>query len=83
MPMVLSSWAPSVTGQAQPMRSVSTRKRSSQLQGYLPTLTAQPGVFVTVQDTGGRFGLNGIDNPWLSGLTGLVKTAALEWPKAR
>ena len=47
-------------------------------------LTANGGVFVTVQNTGGDFGLSGQagDRVWLSGLTGLVKTAAIEWPKA-
>ena len=43
------------------------------------------GVFVTVQDTGGDFGLRTDpgERAWLSGLPGLVKTAALEWPQAR
>ena len=47
-------------------------------------LTAKGGVFVTVQNTGGDFGISGQagDRVWLSGLTGLVKTAAIEWPKA-
>lgn len=48
-------------------------------------MVMQGGVFVTVQDTGGSFGL--ADPPasrsvWTAGLTGLVKTAAREWPKA-
>jgi len=43
-------------------------------------LTAGPGVFVTVQDTGGDFGLAGSERAWLGGLPGLVKTAAQEWP---
>ncbi|MCP3959126.1 MAG: SDR family oxidoreductase [bacterium] len=40
------------------------------------------GVFVTVQDTGGDFGLSGRDatRAGLGGLAGLVKTAAREWP---
>ena len=43
------------------------------------------GVFVTVQDTGGDFGLEGCDGAraWLGGLPGLVKTAAIEWPQCR
>ncbi len=47
-------------------------------------LTESGGVFITVQNTGGDFGLSGQagDRVWLSGLTGLVKTAAIEWPKA-
>jgi hypothetical protein len=40
------------------------------------------GVFVTVQDTGGDFGLSGSARAWLGGLSGLVKTAAQEWPQA-
>ncbi len=46
------------------------------------TLSASGGVFVTVQDTGGDFGLGGSERAWLGGLPGLVKTAAQEWPKA-
>jgi malonyl CoA-acyl carrier protein transacylase len=40
------------------------------------------GIFVTVQDIGGDFGLGGAcgERAWLGGLPGLVKTAALEWP---
>ena len=43
------------------------------------------GTFVTVQDTGGCFGLDGRcgERAWLGGLPGIVKTAALEWPKAQ
>ena len=42
------------------------------------------GLFVTVQDTGGDFGIETVvkHRYWLSGLTGLVKTAAIEWPEA-
>lgn len=42
------------------------------------------GLFVTVQDTGGDFGLSGkgIVSAWLAGLPGLIKTAAIEWPHA-
>jgi NAD(P)-dependent dehydrogenase (short-subunit alcohol dehydrogenase family) len=47
-------------------------------------LTENPGVFVTVQDTGGDFGFNAEFNirPYLGGIAGLTKTAALEWPKS-
>jgi len=43
---------------------------------------AEAKVFITVQDTGGDFGLSGCEpeRAWLAGLPGLVKTAALEWP---
>ena len=41
------------------------------------------GVLVTVQDTGGDLGISGAgERAWLAGIPGLVKTAALEWPKA-
>lgn len=42
------------------------------------------GLFVTVQDTGGDFGLSGSDpdRAWLGGLAGLARTAAREWPLA-
>ncbi|MFD2331655.1 SDR family oxidoreductase [Cohnella sp. GCM10020058] len=48
-------------------------------------MAKQGGVFVTVQDTGGSFGLAESPAPrnvWTAGLTGLVKTAAREWPQA-
>jgi hypothetical protein len=42
------------------------------------------GVFVTVQDTGGYFGLEDPDpqRAWLGGLAALARTAAKEWPSA-
>jgi hypothetical protein len=42
------------------------------------------GVFVTVQDTGGCFGLEAPDpqRAWLGGLAALTRTAAQEWPLA-
>ncbi len=43
---------------------------------------ADGGLFVTVQDTGGDFGLSGSDRAWVGGLAGLVKTASQEWPAA-
>ncbi|WP_257389588.1 phosphopantetheine-binding protein, partial [Tahibacter caeni] len=41
-------------------------------------------LFVTVQDTGGHFGVQNADarRAWLAGLPALIKTAALEWPRA-
>jgi malonyl CoA-acyl carrier protein transacylase len=51
----------------------------------LAPLASQPGaVFVTVQDTGGDFGLAGSEPiaAWSAGLAALAKTAALEWPGA-
>jgi acyl transferase domain-containing protein/NADP-dependent 3-hydroxy acid dehydrogenase YdfG len=42
----------------------------------------QGGVFVTVADTGGDFGLGGqsAGQPWSGGLAALTRTAAREWP---
>ncbi|MCP3804494.1 SDR family oxidoreductase [Allokutzneria sp. A3M-2-11 16] len=39
-------------------------------------------LLVTVQDTGGDFGLSGAqgDRAWTAGLSGLARTAAREWP---
>lgn len=50
-----------------------------------PHLGKQGGVFISVQDTGGDFGLAGTDElrAWTGGLPGLIKTAAQEWPQAR
>jgi acyl transferase domain-containing protein/NADP-dependent 3-hydroxy acid dehydrogenase YdfG/acyl carrier protein len=56
-------------------------------------MDAGGGVYVTVQDTGGDFGLsgyrsgigtNGTDpmRAWLGGLAALARTAAKEWPRA-
>jgi hypothetical protein len=41
------------------------------------------GLFVTVQDTGGDFGLAGRqgDRAWLGGLAALARTVAREWPE--
>lgn len=49
-----------------------------------PRANTRGGLFVTVQDTGGDFGLSGRagERAWFSGLAGLAKTAALEWPEA-
>ena len=45
---------------------------------------AHGGVLVTVQDTGGDFGLSGRDErrAWLGGVSALARTAAIEWPRA-
>ena len=45
---------------------------------------AEGGLFVTVQDTGGDFGLSGRAGlrAWSGGLSALARTAALEWPHA-
>jgi len=38
------------------------------------------GLFITVQDTGGDFGISGSERCWVGHLPGLTKTAAQEWP---
>jgi acyl transferase domain-containing protein/acyl carrier protein len=45
---------------------------------------SSPGLLVTVQDTGGAFGLSAMPSirAWAAGLPALVKTCALEWPQA-
>jgi acyl transferase domain-containing protein/NADP-dependent 3-hydroxy acid dehydrogenase YdfG len=49
-----------------------------------PAFAARGGLFVTVQDTGGGFGLTPFPpgQALLAGLSGLVKTAGQEWPEA-
>lgn len=46
--------------------------------------TSSADFFITVSGLGGSFGLDGDaanpDNAWRGGLTGLTRTAALEWP---
>lgn len=48
-------------------------------------LAGRGGVFVTVQDTGGDFGLGGGqgERAWLGGAAGLARSAAKEWPDAQ
>ncbi len=45
---------------------------------------AAPGLFVTVQDTGGAFATTAFEarRAWLAGLAGLTRTARQEWPMA-
>jgi acyl carrier protein/NADP-dependent 3-hydroxy acid dehydrogenase YdfG len=48
-----------------------------------PRFARDGGLFVTVQDTGGDFGVSGASaNAWAAGFQGLVKTVAQEWPAA-
>jgi acyl transferase domain-containing protein/NADP-dependent 3-hydroxy acid dehydrogenase YdfG len=49
-----------------------------------PRFAKAGGVFVTVQDTGGDFGLAGGDEvrAWLGGVAALARTARQEWPAA-
>lgn len=50
-----------------------------------PRAAGGGGLFVTVQDTGGDFGLGGHapGRAWLGGTAGLARTAAKEWPDVR
>ena len=49
-----------------------------------PRLVTDGGLFVTIEDLGGDFGIGGSgDRAWGSGLAGLAGTAAREWPTAR
>jgi len=49
-----------------------------------PALERDGGIFVTVQDTGGDFGLSRPDGTraWVGGLAALTRTAGREWPAA-
>jgi acyl transferase domain-containing protein len=48
-----------------------------------PRLREHGGTFVTVQDTGGAFGVEGAsERAWAGGLLGLVRTVAKEWPRS-
>jgi acyl transferase domain-containing protein/NAD(P)-dependent dehydrogenase (short-subunit alcohol dehydrogenase family) len=53
-------------------------------RGFAGRASSAGGLFVTVQDTGGDFGMSGSAGlrAWTAGLPGLVKTATLEWPAA-
>ena len=44
--------------------------------------TGDGNLLVTVQDTGGDFGLRGAEQPFVGALAGLAKTADLEWSDA-
>ncbi len=58
------------------------REAFSAARSLAARFTEQGGTFVSVQDTGGDFGLSGSSRAWLGGLSGLAKTAAQEWPGA-
>ncbi|MBA2654031.1 MAG: SDR family NAD(P)-dependent oxidoreductase [Gammaproteobacteria bacterium] len=49
------------------------------------TFSDKGGRFITVQDTGGYFGLKNLSDTraWLGGIAGLTKTALQEWPKVK
>ena len=58
--------------------------RLTALRPVAARLASSTGLLVTVQDTGGTFGVATTDagGGWGGGLTGLARTAALEWPQA-
>jgi acyl transferase domain-containing protein/acyl carrier protein len=52
-------------------------------RAFASRFTERGGLFITVQDTGGRFGVGkSSELAWLGGLAGLAKTAAIEWPQS-
>ena len=61
------------------------RRAFQAARAFAPRASKDGGLFVTVQDTGGDFGLAGVDGEsvWTGGLAALAKTAAQEWPSAR
>jgi NADP-dependent 3-hydroxy acid dehydrogenase YdfG/acyl carrier protein len=74
---------------ATPGEGASAQRRLFQTARQVAArMTAVGGVFVTVQDTGGDFGLRcygeGTDpmRAWLGGPAALARTAAKEWPRA-
>jgi acyl transferase domain-containing protein/NADP-dependent 3-hydroxy acid dehydrogenase YdfG len=72
-------------GMADPRHAVRSHRAAFRAARTIAaTMTERGGVFVTVQDTGGRFGLVEPDRVRapLGGLAALARTAALEWPLA-
>ena len=67
---------------ASPEAALSASRRAFQLARELAPRVTEGGLFVTVQDTDGDFGLSGSSRAWFGGLAGLAKTAAQEWPGA-
>ncbi|MDQ3263751.1 MAG: SDR family NAD(P)-dependent oxidoreductase [Myxococcota bacterium] len=51
-------------------------------RGVARRFAAEGGTFITVQDTGGDFGLSGSARAWLAGPSALARTARAEWPRA-
>ncbi|MFF0863711.1 SDR family NAD(P)-dependent oxidoreductase [Nonomuraea sp. NPDC003560] len=74
------------------LREVASREEAIEVNGkafaaarsVAGRFSAEGGLFVTVQDTGGDFGLRGSqgERAWLGGVAALARTAAREWPKA-
>jgi|TARA_B100000315_G_scaffold259702_2_gene316773 acyl transferase domain-containing protein/NAD(P)-dependent dehydrogenase (short-subunit alcohol dehydrogenase family) len=56
-----------------------------QARRFAAKMSSEGRLLVTVQDTGGDFGISGAnveDTVWSTGIAALAKTAAREWPKA-
>jgi hypothetical protein len=73
---------------AMPTREAATevnRRVFGLVRDIAPGFAEGGGLLVTVQSTGGDFGLSGTDPvaAWSGGISGLAKTAALEWPLAQ
>lgn len=63
---------------------VSNFQAFQQAQRIAKRLQQKGGRLIAVQDTGGQYGLLPFANyrAWGAGLSGLIKTASIEWPKA-
>jgi NAD(P)-dependent dehydrogenase (short-subunit alcohol dehydrogenase family)/acyl carrier protein len=63
-------------------QAIQINRQAFQMARLLGQGLTESGLFVTVQDTGGDFGISGSHTPeraWLSGLAGLARTASQEW----
>jgi NADP-dependent 3-hydroxy acid dehydrogenase YdfG len=70
---------------SDPMAAAAVNRAAFQAaRSVAARMSERGGVFVTVQDTGGCFGLADPDpaRAWLGGLAALARTAAREWPQA-
>ena len=57
-----------------------------QVQRIAAHFSTHGGVLIAVEDCGGQFGTSitgPLFSPWAAGVSGLIKTAAQEWPKSR
>ncbi|MGH7272009.1 MAG: beta keto-acyl synthase, partial [Polyangiaceae bacterium] len=77
-------FAPGLGPIRSPEDAVAIQRAALKAAKTLAKKKGQNRVLVTLQDTGGDFGLAGRagERVWVGGLSGLVKTAAAEWPDA-
>ena len=64
-------------------QALDVNRRAFEAARSLACSESETQLFVTVSDLGGHFGLDGSASTvtmWSSGLTGLTRTASLEWP---